>query len=62
MSARERFVTLEIGERQQSKKQNANFVMIKRNVPKAGNSEGNPGRRDSELQYPAFTLERTCVA
>jgi hypothetical protein len=57
MSALERFMTLEISERQKSKKQNANFVMIKRNVPKAGNSEGNPGRRDSELKRPAFTLE-----
>lgn len=53
---------MEIGERQESKKQNANLVMKKRNVPKSGNSEGNPGRRDSKLEYPAFTLEGTCVA
>jgi len=53
---------MEIGESQESKEQNAYFVMKKRHVPKAGNREGNPGRRDSELEYPVFTPEGTCVA
>jgi hypothetical protein len=50
-------MAMEIGESQESKKQNADFVMKKGNVSKAGNSEGNPGRRDSELKRPAFILE-----
>jgi hypothetical protein len=50
-------MAMEISESQESKEQNADFVMKKRNVSKAGNSESNPGRRDSELEYPAFILE-----
>jgi hypothetical protein len=50
-----------MGQSQESKKQDTNLVMIKRDIAEAGYGKCDPGRRNPEREYSVWTLKTTCV-